>query len=444
VKLHIGIDDTDSAKGGCTTYIGALLVKKFLETGIGFTDYPNIIRLNPNIPYKTRGNAAVALRLQVPKSQYEAIRERTLLTVEENSRIGDEDTDPAVVFIQNEPTRAITNLSRKTLTSIVTVPEAVKAIREAGGSAVSYGSRLGLVGALAAVGQTLAGDHTFELIAYRTHRNLGKPRRVDKDSVIAMDRLTAPETFNNYDADHKRVLIAPHGPDPVLFGVRGETPQAVLKAFRLVRAHEPVERWVIFRTNHGTDAHFRGPAVHGPLRVNRPVKLRGVVSGLPRRIAGGHVFVELLAARRVVHCAAFEPTGRFKEVVANLIPGDEVTVFGGVRRREDAWREPLTVNLEKMLVDRLSDDVVAMNPRCPRCEKRMKSAGRGQGYRCPRCKYEAPNASKQYLRRSRVIRPGLYIPDRKAHRHLTKPLSRFGLEKKKWDGKPPGETWHVP
>jgi tRNA(Ile2)-agmatinylcytidine synthase len=172
--------------------------------------------------------------------------------------------------------------------------------------------------------------------------------------------------------------------------------------------------------------------------------LHGAVYRRPTRITGGHVFLELLTSRRVVQCAAFEPTGKFKEVVAKLIPGDKVTIFGGVKEREVDRRLSLTVNLEKIIIERLNEDVVAENPRCPRCDKHMKSAGRGQGFRCPRCKYSSPRAAKQFLRRNRNILPGLYIPDKKAHRHLTKPFSRYGLEKGRWDGKPPSGTWHRP
>ena len=63
VNLHIGFDDTDSPNGGCTTYIAALLVEKFSKMHFTLTDYPGLIRLNPNVPYKTRGNGAVAIRL---------------------------------------------------------------------------------------------------------------------------------------------------------------------------------------------------------------------------------------------------------------------------------------------------------------------------------------------------------------------------------------------
>jgi len=445
VRLHIGIDDTDSTKGGCTTYIAALLVERFSQRKLRFVDYPDIIRLNPNIPYKTRGNAAVALRLQIPASEYEAVREITITTLEENSQMGELATDPAAVFLQGEPSSLISELSRRALTGIVSIPQATKVIREAGGSAVAYGSGLGLVGAVAAVGQMLKGDHTYELVAYRVRRNLGKPRLVDRDSVIRMDRLTSPDTFNNYDPEHKRVLVAPHGPDPVLLGLRGETPHAVLNAFRMLKIREPIERYVIFRTNHGTDAHFQSAgSVEQSLGPNRPVWLSGVVSEKPLRIAGGHVFVKLRSSRRTIECAAFEPTGKFKETVANLIPGDEVTVFGGVRSQEGSQRSRITVNLEKLRVDRLGEDLMAKNPQCPNCGKRMKSAGRAQGFRCLRCKYSFAGASKQIMRRPRMIRPGIYVPDRKAHRHLTKPLSRYGLEKRMWDGKPPEGVWHQP
>ena len=444
MRLNIGIDDTDSAKGGCTTYIAALLVEKFSQMKINFTDYPNIIRLNPNIPYKTRGNAAVALRLEFPNTEYDNVQEVSIRTVEENSEIGEKATDPAVVFLRDKPSSAIRQLSRRALTEIVAVPDAVKTLSSACGSAVSYGSGLGLVGALAAVGDTLEGDHTYELIAYRLRQNRGRPRRVDEDSVIKMDWLTGRNTFNNYDATNKRVLIKPHGPDPVLLGLRGETPQAVQAGFRMLRIREPVERWVVFRTNHGTEAHFQAAKLRSTLRANHPIVLRGTVSEKPSRIPGGHVFLNLLTSDGPVRCAAFEPTGRFKEVVAKLIPGDQVTVSGGVKSHEVNHQSSLTVNLEKLVIERLGDDIVIENPRCPRCDKRMKSAGRNQGFRCPRCKYSSRKASKQVLRRSRSLLAGLYIPDKKAHRHLTKPFSRYGLEKRRWDGKPPVGTWHKP
>jgi len=60
--FQIGIDDTDSSDGMCTTYLCYTAVRKLLKSGnTELVDYPRLIRLNPNIPWKTRGNAALAI-----------------------------------------------------------------------------------------------------------------------------------------------------------------------------------------------------------------------------------------------------------------------------------------------------------------------------------------------------------------------------------------------
>lgn len=442
MQLHIGIDDTDSAKGGCTTYIAARLVETITDMGIHFTDYPNIIRLNPNIPYKTRGNAAVALRVQVPKESYTSVQEAVLHEIEQNSHLGQTDTDPGVVLFKGHPTERIRQFSRRALWDILRDEDAVRILRSSKSSAAAYGSSLGLVGALSAVGQMLTADHTFELIAYRTKENCGTPRRVDENSVKRMDRLTAPKTFNNYDYENSRMLIAPHGPDPVLLGIRGESAEIVRRAFSMVRTHEPIERWVIFRTNHGTEAHFQNTRLKNRIEVDRPVVLRGTVSDEPRRISGGHVFFTLRHRRRLVDCAAYEPTGAFREIVASLVEGDEVTVYGAAKRNPAS--QNLTINLEKIQIHHLAQKFNIENPTCPICGKHMKSAGRGQGLRCERCSIVSSKLAKRAVRKSRSILPGIYVPALKAHRHLTKPLSRYGQEKNRWDHKAPSGKWHDP
>jgi tRNA(Ile2)-agmatinylcytidine synthase len=441
VLLHIGIDDTDSTRGGCTTYIAARLVETFTQMGIRFTDYPNIIRLNPNVPYKTRGNAAVALRVNLHDEAFAKLQEAVLREIERNSDLGRIGTDPAVVFIKGTPTTKIRQFSSRALWDILRVEDAIRIIRAVGESAAAYGTRLGLVGALAAIGQTLDGDHTFELVAYRTKLNYGNPRQVDEDSVKRMDRITAPETFNNYDFENKRTLITPHGPDPVLLGIRGESAQIVSKAFHLIRIHEPVERWVIFRTNHGTDAHLQSLPPNRRIEPNRPAALSGTVSKPPWRIPGGHVFFNLQSSFGKVCCAAFEPTGKFRETVATLLPGDSVTVYGGVKKN---YANPsLTINLEKILVRHLAVKLEVENPTCPTCNRHMKSAGKGQDFRCKNCSTTLPKSRKRFTKETRGIHPGLYLPASKAHRHLTKPISRYGNENI-WDKRPPSGQWHNP
>ena len=68
-KIHVGIDDIDSNQGMCTTYIASLIVDELNRNNIKFLDYPKLIRLNPNIPWKTRGNAAIGLELEHDKPE---------------------------------------------------------------------------------------------------------------------------------------------------------------------------------------------------------------------------------------------------------------------------------------------------------------------------------------------------------------------------------------
>ena len=85
VKLQIGFDDTDSPEGGCTTHIAALLAEKLSLMGVVFMDYPNLIRLNPNVPWKTRGNGALCLRISCQEDSVNRIKETVLYAIEANS-----------------------------------------------------------------------------------------------------------------------------------------------------------------------------------------------------------------------------------------------------------------------------------------------------------------------------------------------------------------------
>ena len=63
--LHIGFDDTDSYSGKCTTNLAFKITSKLLsQTDSVFIDYPLLVRLNPNIPWKTRGNGGICLRIR--------------------------------------------------------------------------------------------------------------------------------------------------------------------------------------------------------------------------------------------------------------------------------------------------------------------------------------------------------------------------------------------
>jgi len=183
--MHIGLDDTDSTKKGCTTYITALLVEKLEKMKVSFLDYPKLIRLNPNVPWKTRGNGALCLKIKHPTGLEGKIKETATSLVEEHSDLSFKGTNPGVVFFQNEKIpEELKTFSRNAITGIVTLKEAITLIRKFRGEALGFNNCRGIIGALAAIGETFQGDYTFELIAYRIPENCGSKRRVYATSIL--------------------------------------------------------------------------------------------------------------------------------------------------------------------------------------------------------------------------------------------------------------------
>jgi len=440
--LHIGLDDTDSPRGGCTTYIAALLVERLLELGARFVDYPNLVRLNPNVPWKTRGNGAVCLRLEVDEALGGAVKKSVVDAVELHGEFSCDNTNPGIVFHTGEVPQPLKRFACRVIQGVVGLREAETLIEEHCASAVGYKNMRGFIGALAAVGEPLEGDHTYELLAYRTQENRGKPRRLDVASVIEMDEATRGETFSNFDPEAGRPLVTPHGPDPVLFGVRGGSAEAVHRAGMMLKTGEPIERWVIFRTNQGTDAHLRRLSGLSDLEPYNPAVVVGEVADRPRTIPGGHVIFSLRDETGKADCAAYEPTGRFRDIVRNLIPGDRVEACGGVRALDREGRR--TLNLEKLEVLHLAQDIRLMNPLCPECGGGMESMGRGKGYRCRRCGFRDQGLTKRVVEEARGLALGLYLPPPRAQRHLTKPLERYGREKNRYVHGELYDPWHWP
>ena len=83
----------------------------------------------------------------------------------------------------------------------------------------------------------------------------GTPREVVRESLFAAEEATFPHTWDTVDRANRVVVCVPHTPDPVLFGIRGESPAWVMRARSFIQSEKPaVEQiWV---TNQGTDAHL--------------------------------------------------------------------------------------------------------------------------------------------------------------------------------------------
>ena len=442
--MHIGLDDTDSTRRGCTTYIAALLVEKLQKLGANFIDYPNLIRLNPNVPWKTRGNGALCLRIQHDENAEEKIKETTTTTLEEHSDLAFKGTDPGIVFLARASIpKEVKVFAKNTITSVSSLKEALTLIKKFKAEAVGFKNGRGIIGALAAIGETLQGDYTYEILAYRVPENYGLKRQVDEASIFEMDKATVPYTFNNVDSEKNRIIIMPRGPDPILFGVRGETPEVVKKAFAMVKPLEPVERCVIFRTNQGTDAHLKRIKTLCEIKPYHPLIIKGTVATPPRIIPRRHVIFSIKDESAQVDCAAYEPTGALERVAQKLVVGDYVEAYGGVRA--SSRNRPLTINLEKIRLLRPAPRIVYRNPVCPECGKRLESMGKDKGFRCKKCGTRYANLGKDAVKMKREVSVGLYITSTRSQRHLTKPFRRYGMEKK-YAKVPitPIEGWHFP
>jgi tRNA(Ile2)-agmatinylcytidine synthase len=179
--------------------------------------------------------------------------------VEEGSAIGS-GANPGAAFLESDRVPlAIQQFSALAMCDVMSRQMAEKMAKLASVQYFTFGNGQGLVGSLGAMGCLMLDcDHTFELIAYRKPENCGMPRIVDRQKVVKFSVDTYPNTFNNYDKNHERVLIAPHGPDPVFFGVRGESPEVVASALAALQPEgEELDGWMIFRSNQGTNMHLQ-------------------------------------------------------------------------------------------------------------------------------------------------------------------------------------------
>ena len=425
--LHVAFDDTDSREGRCTTHLAFKIVEHLKKKQWAqFVDYPLLIRLNPNIPWKTRGNGAVCLRLKVQDTGkvIDYIRQ----VVEEGSAIGS-GANPAIAFLESNivPTK-IRGFSALAMCDIISRQMSEKVAKATGVQYFTFGNGQGLVGSLGAMGCLLESDHTFELIAYRKQKNCGTPRVIDKQNVIKFSKDTYPHTFNNYDPNQERILIAPHGPDPVFFGIRGESPDILESAVPVLHPKEELDGWTVFRSNQGTNMHLQNEIRIATVRAYTAGYVRCEVSSKPRAIEGGHVIFMIKQDGAEMPVAVYEPTGLAK-VATRLEKGDVIEIGVGVRK--GTTKHPKILNVEYLSVVKLASVYEILNPFCKICSKRMKSEGKNKGYQCDRCKHKDRSTKKILVSQDRTIKTGLYIPTPKAHRHLTKPLQRYGIEKAK-------------
>ena len=415
--IHIGIDDTDSPKGMCTTFLAYKIVKFLEKNKVQFVDYPYLIRFNPNNPWKTRGNGAV--RLSIKTNNPKKIKNKITKFVDDYSETKN-GANPGLVFYENEiVTPSFHKFSELALWKLISREKAKQFILENKIDSFYLGNGQGLVGAIGAIGYKFS-DHTFELLSYRKKSQFGKKRIIAKDSVKNMQSVTFPETFNSYDIESDRALITPHGPDPVFYGIRGENAESVVTASKIVKANEKLDGYMVFKSNQGTSDHLKNELDVNDLRPYTSGFLVGQVCNNPIMMQGGHVFFSIRVKDKKIKCGIYKPT-KITTIAHNLILNDKIRIGGGIRKASKNHER--IVNVEFLDVMELAKDIRVSNPSCKKCSKKMKSKGSKQGFECTKC------GSKSFLKPTseipRKIQCKLYLPVMSAHRHLTRPYQRI-------------------
>ncbi|UCF12455.1 MAG: DUF1743 domain-containing protein [Thermoplasmatales archaeon] len=400
--------------------------------------YPRLVRLNPNIPWKTRGNGAISIQVgkegkkkikigeingkdivsslkltrDLEKSDNKKIKNIVKEIVEKNARIEDENTNPGFVILKDQPNG---ETYKKSVTQIVTIAEIKSFLSSIGADFEGYKNSRGLIGATSAIAWSPLLDRTYELISYRQQRRWGTKRDVDSYSVKKMD-TSCKTTFDNFDYENKHNRLVPNSPCPILYGIRGDDVKDLMKAYSIVES-ELVDSWLIFETNQGTDDHLQKKNI-ADIQSYQSVILRGLVVQNPYTLEGGHVIMKIKDTTGTIDCAAYEPTKEFRNVIRNLYIGDVVEVYGSISE------QPLTLNIEKINVEHLTTIFEKLeNPVCPNCGKHMKSKGMDQGYKCKIC---GTKSDKPIVRKKkRIIHTGFYEVPVCARRHLSKPLKRM-------------------
>jgi len=401
----------------CTTFLSYKIVKFLEKQKTEFVDYPSLIRFNPNIPWKTRGNGAVRLTIKTRnpnKIKKEIIQ---FITNYSDTKNG---ANPGLVFFQDQSIpQSFHKFSRLALWKLISRKTAKEFVSNNKIDSFYLGNGQGLVGAIGAIGYKFS-DHTFELLCYRKKSQFGKKRIINKHSVKKMQSNTFPETYNSFDNENDRVLITPHGPDPVFYGIRGESVKSVVLASTMVNTDEKLDGYMVFKSNQGTADHLKNELQVNDLKPYTSGFLVGKVCSKPVTEQGGHVFFSIQVGDRKIRCGVYKQT-KITKTAQDLIPGDKIRLGGGIRKASKNYERVL--NVEFLDVIKLEKNILLTNPTCKTCNKKMKSKGNRQGFECFRCGNKS--FSKSSLEIPRKIQCKLYLPAISAHRHLTRPYQRL-------------------
>lgn len=417
--LHIGIDDTDSLDNGCTTYIGALFLDFLKRQNCKFLDYPYLIRLNPNIPFKTRGNAAVCIKVKYEKNMDLKLIEKFFKEIlikffkKQNNK-----PQPALCLFIGDIPNEIEKFYKKSLIKVINLSEALKLANK-------YNIRLnytelglnGIIGAIAAIGANLNKKFTYELLTYRNLSEKTTIRPINQKKVIQLEKLFGNYIFYNYDAEKKRILITPHGKDPVLFGIRGLDPLKLIEAMKFLDIEKYIEAWVIYKTNQGTDVHLNYAKKNLTYDEYSVIFDEFIIKEDPIIIPGGHVILKVKSKEKDVEIAVYKESGIMNTKARFLKKNDIIMVGGGLKKINGKT----VINAEKIIIRDLAEEIEIKKPVCS-CGLQLKSLGDGKGFKCKNCKKKIPIQYYLVIKKERKLKKNeILLPPIRSRRHLTKP-----------------------
>lgn len=399
----IGLDDTDSVDGGCTTWDFHILLTLIEKSGFEIKNAPRLVRLWPFAPERTRGNAALSAEIIVNSesendfislignwfdSRFCSLSDWDMLSYHP-SLVWSPDQFPEEWYWEGVRTYVNPEVRYEHLNQI----EGVKYWHR--------GSHRGVVGVTSSIAWRGLNDWTWEATAWRENNLIGKDRIVSTSRVLDMSEKF-PGTILNRDPNAGKSLITPQTPCPVLYGIRAEEEIDAKAAHEWMQLDDGVEKSVamrVHRTNQATGDHITHIQ-------------NGVVISDLMEVKGGHASVSVYSCDEIYSLVAFKQGGEVNSLLRQTVIGD-VVAWRGLHSAE------MEIHLESLIVLDATPRSLE-RPFC-HCGNRFQRQGRGQPLRCSKC----GELMHSLWRGDRFSDEGEWREPLPSHRrHLAKPLNR--------------------
>jgi tRNA(Ile2)-agmatinylcytidine synthase len=431
--MWLGLDDTDSKSEGCTTYVAFEIVSRFSKI---IHSFPRLVRLNPNLKYKTRGNGGLSMKISYVdspsshrignyhgnpvyvnstnnecdiKKEFELHKEHLISEFEgivrEFSVKDDLNTNPGIVLSRDGFDEEI---YRNALNREIKISD-IKKLLECRSDAYRFmGNGRGLIGSVASISWK-PKRHTYELLNYKYPHASHVDDTVKHAIAEIAESFTS--TFNNLEMEENKVCLFPVERTPVVYGIRGTSYEDLKTIQDEISSKFPEfsKNYMIFQSNQGTDDHILKLNPSEDLKELSSYELEGVVVGNPIRLRGGHLHATIKIPERTVDIIAFEPSKSFRDKVETLRRGDFIRVYGSYSAG--------SIKIEKLELIFPANIFERTSPRCDLCNGKTLNVG-SLKYKCATC---GNVQDPLYIHINREIEEYKIEPPVYSRRHLSMP-----------------------